>query len=301
MRAEQLTDPVAYHGEGAVWSESWGGLKWVDMLAGAVLSLDPVSGGVSRMPVGSPVAAAVRPRQGGGMLVVTEREFTLWRGAAPGEVQGGEGGQGGPQYTQEFATPPLWQGRGSRFNEGGCDPEGRMLCGAMSYDAAEGAGAMFRLGADGSTERVWGDVTISNGLGFTASGDRMFYVDSPTQRVDVFDVGPGSSLSGRRAFVSIPEAAGTPDGLWVDALDGVWVALYGGSAVHHYDAAGTLADVIELPVSNVTSCCLGGPSGGTLYITTSREGLAADDEPLAGSVFTASVGVVSVPVRAFAG
>ena len=39
MRAEQITDPVAFHGEGPVWSPSWGGLRWVDMLAGDVLSL----------------------------------------------------------------------------------------------------------------------------------------------------------------------------------------------------------------------------------------------------------------------
>ena len=39
MQAEQLTDPVAYHGEGPVWSRRWGGLRWVDMLAGDVLAL----------------------------------------------------------------------------------------------------------------------------------------------------------------------------------------------------------------------------------------------------------------------
>ncbi|PPF77085.1 gluconolactonase [Subtercola sp. Z020] len=293
MRAEQLTDPVTYHGEGAVWSDLWGGLKWVDMLAGDVLSLDPEDGAVSRMPVGSPVAAVVRPRRNGGLLVATEREFTLWR-------RNSEGDDGLP-FTQEFATPPLWPGRLSRFNDGGCDPEGRMLCGAMAYSADEGSGVMYRMNVDGSTDELWRDVTISNGLGFTASGTRMYYIDSPTNRVDVFDVGAGSSLSGRRPFVRIPEGAGTPDGLWVDALDGVWVALYGGSAVHHYDASGSLADVIELPVSKVTSCCLGGPTGTTLYITTSRENLAAGAEPLAGSLFTASVGVAGVAALPFAG
>ncbi|MDF2444080.1 MAG: hypothetical protein JWR01_2283, partial [Subtercola sp.] len=237
-QAEQLTDPVTHHGEGAVWSDLWGGLRWVDMLAGAVLSLHPETGEVSRMPVGSPIAAAVRPRLNGGMVVVTEREFTLWQG----EVQ-------------EFATPPLWHDRAHRFNEGGCDPAGRMLCGTLAYDGDPGGGAMFRLNADGSTERLWGDVTTSNGLGFTASGERMYYIDSETRRVDVFDVDAGadagaghdSALLNRRRFVTIEEGRGFPDGLWVDEEDGVWVALYGGAAVHHYDSRGILADVIELP------------------------------------------------------
>ena len=64
MRAQQLTDPVAYHGEGPVWSDSWGGLRWVDMLAGDVLSLDS-DGRVRRRHVGT-VAAALRPRAVGG-------------------------------------------------------------------------------------------------------------------------------------------------------------------------------------------------------------------------------------------
>ncbi|RFA12350.1 hypothetical protein B7R22_16255 [Subtercola boreus] len=282
--ADQLTDPVTHHGEGAVWSDLWGGLKWVDMLAGAVLSLHPETGAVSRMPVGSPIAAAVRPRRNGGMLVVTEREFTLWRGD-----------------TQEFATPPLWQDDLRRFNEGGCDPHGRMLCGTLAYAGDQGSGEMFRLNADGSTERLWGDVTTSNGLGFTASGDRMYYIDSETRRVDVFDVGEDSTLSNRRPFVAIEEGRGFPDGLWVDELDGVWVALYGGGAVHHYDSRGILVDVIELPVSKVTSCCLGGPDRSTLFITTSREHLAADEEPAAGSLFKAQTGVRGVEARPFAG
>ena len=64
MSAQQFTDPVAYHGEGPVWSPSWGGLRFVDMLAGDVLSVD-ASGAVKRMHVGE-VAAFVRPRTRGG-------------------------------------------------------------------------------------------------------------------------------------------------------------------------------------------------------------------------------------------
>ena len=43
MKAEQLTGPEAFHAEGPVWAESWGGLRWVDMLAGDVLSLAPLA------------------------------------------------------------------------------------------------------------------------------------------------------------------------------------------------------------------------------------------------------------------
>lgn len=277
MTAEQITDSVMYHGEGVVWSADWGGLKCVDMLAGDVLSLDESSGALSRLHVGSPVAAVVRPRATGGFVVATEREFAVWSDTG-----------------REWSTPPLLDA-GVRFNEGNCDPLGRFLCGSMSYEQESGAGSMWRLNLDGSTEQIFGGVTISNGLAFTGAGDRAYYVDTRTRRIDVFDVEDGE-LVHRRPFVAIPEGVGNPDGLCVDAEDGVWVALYGGSAVRHYGSDGALADVVEVGATNVTSCTLGGPNLSTLYITTSRENLHPDEQPAAGALFRADVGVVGVPV-----
>jgi sugar lactone lactonase YvrE len=273
--AERVTGVVTYHGEGAIWFAD--GLRLVDMLAGAVLTLDEASGEVTRTDVGSPVAACVRPRRSGGFAVATEREFVLF---------GADG--------REWASPPLWTGD-LRFNEGSCDPQGRFWCGSMSYQGDEGAGVMWRLEPDRSVTRVFGDVTVSNGLGFSADGRQAFYVDTPTRRVDVFDVVDGE-LHDRRPFARVPEGPGSPDGLTVDADGGVWVALYGGSAVHHYDADGRLADVVEVDAAQVTSCTLGGPDLGTLYITTSREGLDEDEQPAAGSVFRAEVGSRGLPV-----
>lgn len=75
-KAEQITAPDSIHGEGPVWSTDWDGLRWVDMLAGDVLHLDPRTGEVSRWHVGK-VAAALRPRTSGGAVIATEREFLL--------------------------------------------------------------------------------------------------------------------------------------------------------------------------------------------------------------------------------
>lgn len=276
--AEQITEPLAYHGEGAVWYSGWGGLKWVDMLAGDVLSLDSDTGAVNRLSVGSSIAAVVRPRSPGGFVVVTEREFTLW-----------------DHEIKEWSTPPLWSDAKRRFNEGGCDPTGGIICGSMSYQRESGDGEVFRMDVDGTTERIFGGVTISNGLGFTSDGTRMYYVDTRTRRIDVFDMDGPRPLN-RRPLVSVQDGVGNPDGLWVDEHDGVWVAMYGGAAVHHYNSDGVLEDVIEVPATQVTSCTFGGPNLDTLFITTSRENLAADDQPNAGAVFRASVGVRGLPV-----
>jgi sugar lactone lactonase YvrE len=282
VMADQVTEPLAYHGEGAVWYAGWGGLKWVDMLAGDVLSLDGASGRVDRLHVGSPVAAMLRPRVGGGFVVATEREFALWNSDGP-----------------EWVSEPLWTDPDRRFNEGGCDPTGALICG-MKSSVVSGGGEIFRLHPDRSIECLFGGVTVSNGLGFTADRSRMYYIDSRTRRIDIFDV-DGGTLSDRRPFVAIPEGVGGPDGMWVDAQDGVWVALFRGSAVRHYSADGVLQEIIELPATQVSSCTFGGPDLDVLYITTSRENLPDSDQPLAGAIFSAPVGVKGQPVMPFAG
>ncbi|RFU36386.1 SMP-30/gluconolactonase/LRE family protein [Actinomadura logoneensis] len=282
MRAEQITDAVAFHGEGPVWSPAWGGLRWVDMLAGDVLSLR-ADGTIGRRHVDG-VAAALRPRRGGGAVIGVERGFVLED--ADGTLT---------------RLPELWTDQGIRMNEGACDPDGRFHCGSMAYDKRPGAGALYRLDPDGATAVALSGVTISNGLDWSPDGALAYYSDTATQRIDVFDYEGASGLTGRRAFVSVPAEDGAPDGLTVDAEGGVWVALNQGGEVRRYTPAGVLDEVVEVPVRGVTACALGGPGLDELYITTSREGLAPDEVPAAGSLFRAAVGVRGRPVRGFAG
>jgi sugar lactone lactonase YvrE len=89
--------------------------------------------------------------------------------------------------------------------------------------------------------------------------------------------------------------------LTVDEEGGVWVALYEGGAVRRYGSDGVLDEVIEVPARKVTACTFGGPDLDELFITTSREGLETGEDPLAGSLFRAEVGVGGLPVREFAG
>jgi sugar lactone lactonase YvrE len=280
VKAEQITGPVAYHGEGPVWSDRWGGLRWVDMLAGDVLSLG-ADGSIGRRHIGT-VAAAVRPRRGEGAVIGVERGFAL------------EEPDGGFTYLDE-----LWTDESVRMNEGACDPDGRFYCGSMAYDKRPGGGALHRLDPDHSVRVVLDGVTISNGLDWSPDGTLAYYNDTATFRVDVFDYDREAGLTGRRPFVETGE--GRPDGLTVDAEGGVWVALSNGSAVRRYTPDGVLDEMVELPVTKVTACTFGGAKLDELFITTSREGLEPGDEPLAGSLFRAAVRVRGLPVREFAG
>ena len=282
--AQQLTGPEAVHAEGPVWSPDWGGLRWVDMLVGDVLHLDESTGQVRRWHVGT-VAAALRPRLTGGAIIATERDFVL-ADAVDGPVRS----------IADGITMP-----GVRFNDGACDPPGNFYCGTMAYDETPGAGALFRIGADDyQVQQVLGDITISNGLAWSANGARAHYVDTPTGKIDVFDYDVADGLTDRRPFVTIDEADGFPDGLTVDVDGGVWVALWNGHAVRHYDNTGALVEVIDVPPRQVTACTFGGPDLTDLFITTSATGAGAAS-PGAGSVYHYPTDVAGVPVRPFRG
>lgn len=283
MKAENLTGPVTHHGEGPVWSEAWSGLRFVDMLAGTLVTVDR-SAVARRLDLRQPVAAFVRPRAQGGYVVATERGLGL---------------------SDDIDAVPtrsitVFEATDLRMNEGGTDPEGRLYAGSMAYSQAPGAGTLYRIGADLKPTVMLTGVTVSNGLAFSAGGRLCYYVDTPTGRVDVFDHVAGELLN-RRTFVSLARDHGLPDGLTLGADGSVWVALWGGGAVHGYSPDGQLISVIELPVSQVTACTFGGDALDTLYITTSRQGLPPGAEPEAGSLFAVQPGAYGTPVIPFAG
>jgi sugar lactone lactonase YvrE len=281
--AEQFTDPCTFHGEGPFWDSVNNRLLLVDMLAGTVVAVG--TDGDTRRHKLATVAAAIRARRGGGYVLATENRFVLL----------------GPDLSEQKVYPPVFTDPLLRMNDGGCDPQGRFYCGTMAYDETPGAGTLYRLDPDGSVQVTLGEVTISNGLQWNRVGDTVFYADTPTGRVDRFDFDAASAaFTDRRIFTEI-SGGGFPDGMAIDEEDGIWVALWGGGAVHRYDSTGRLELVLQLPVSNVTACTFGGPDLRTLFITTSRQGLDIDDQPDAGAVFRYDAGVRGAPQHAFAG
>ena len=172
------------------------------------------------------------------------------------------------------------------MNDGACDPDGRFWIGSLELEFAPDAGSLYRY--DGELVEVLAGVSLSNGLGWSPDGARMYYVDSLTYRIDAFDFDglPGN----RRPFIRIDRNDGIPDGLAVDDEGGVWIALWGGACVRRYDADGRLDEVLEIPARRVTACCFGGADGRQLFVTS-----AAPD----GRVFVADVGVSGPPAQPF--
>ncbi len=176
-----------------------------------------------------------------------------------------------------------------RLNDSRADPVGRFICGTMADPPREHAGALWSFGPQGPKTLVK-NVTISNGLCWPSNGEAMFYVDTPTQRIDKFDYDQNTGeVSGRRHWAIIDERYGSPDGITIDEEGGVWVALWGGSAVHRY-VDGFLDLIVEVPTQFVTSVAI---VDRLLLITSARK--PAPNEPLAGHVFCADVGIGAPP------
>jgi sugar lactone lactonase YvrE len=278
--AEAATDPVAEHGEGPVWSARWGALRCVDMLKGDLLELG-ADGGVRRRHAGK-VAAVIRPRAAGGYVVAAERELLL-------------------ADSDDLEAPlrslgEAWTDPSVRMNDGGCDPDGRFYIGTMAYDETPGAGNLYVASPSGALTPVLSDVTISNGFDFSPDGRLAYYADTPTGRVDVFTYDHDDGLTDRRPFAAIDPSRGGPDGLTVDAEGGVWVALWGGGAVHRYSPEGHLDEIVTVAASKVTAVAFGGEHLDRLFITTSTHGVDPAEEPHAGAIFTATPGVAGRPV-----
>lgn len=287
-RPEVVLEARAEVGEGPSWDAARGVLLWVDIYRGLVHMLDPASGLDTTIDTGQPVGAVVPAV--GGHLVAAVRDGFVCIDPATGGI--------------EALAPVEADIPDHLMNDGKCDPSGAFLAGTLHRDDAPGAGALYRLNRDLSVDRLVSGLTISNGLGWSPSGDRMYYIDSPTQTVDVFEYGASGRLGERTRFVEIDRDDGMPDGLAVDAEGGVWVALWGGAGVRRYTAEGALDHVVELPVSLVTSCAFGGGDWGDLYITSASwefDEARFQDEPLAGAVFVLRPGVSGVPTSRFAG
>lgn len=275
-------------GEGPLWDAASATLVFVDSNAGRIFRYDPVSGALARIEAGGVIGTAV-PRRSGGFAA----------SSTDGVVAVAE-----PDGATRLLVP-IESDRATRMNDAKCDSRGRMLSGTLSMPFARGANALYRIDPDLSVHRLADGITVSNGVAWSPDERLLYYVDTSSRGIDVFDydIATGAA-TGRRRFAEIDRADGFPDGMAVDAEGHVWVALYLGGRVRRFAPDGRVAGEIRLPVSGVTSCNFGGPDLTDLYITTARHGVPDDRlaaEPLAGALFRCRPGVAGLPSHSFAG
>ncbi len=272
--------PVAALGEGPVWAGGEQALYWLDIPACRMHRM-AADGQLTSWDVSQPVGAVV-PRASGG-LVFAARDGFMAMDQASGALT--------PLAAVERDRPE------NRMNDGACDRAGRFFAGTMADDERPGAGALYRLDPDLTVTTLLTGTGISNGIGWSPDERLMYYADSLTHQVDVFDYDPATgAIGGRRRFAAVGQGDVMPDGLTVDADGEVWVAVWGGGALLRLDPGGRVRETIEVPAANVTSCVFGGPDLDRLYITT-----AAGEGAGAGALFVTEPGVTGQPSHPFRG
>ena len=175
------------------------------------------------------------------------------------------------------------------FNDLFTDAQGRVLVGSLRSDpfgngSGRVPGDLWRIDTDGGAEVLYGDVALTNGLGFSPDGTKLYHSDSAAGKILVHDVDGDGTVSNRRVFVSVQ--IGAPDGLAVDEDGCVLTASYGGSCVLRYMPNGKLDRMIPVPAEQVTSLCFGGADRRDLYVVTADN---TEDPSRAGTIFRGRV------------
>jgi sugar lactone lactonase YvrE len=278
-------------GEGPLWQASERRLYWVDLLRPAVYRFDPASGRNEqlRADIGTYVGGLVF-RERGGWIVVKEDGISAVD-AVSGRRQ--------VLLHPESGLPGNW------FNDCKCDRQGRLWTGSADRREKDATGNLYVVDAGLGVRKVDSGIICSNVPAFSPDGKTAYFADSYVRRIFRYDTDPETGAVGaRRAFVTVPDEAGFPDGMTVDVEGFLWNAHWDGWRVTRYAPDGGIDRVIKLPVPRPTAPAFGGENLETLYITSASGGLSdaqLKEAPLSGSLFACEPGVRGLPEPSFAG
>lgn len=200
----------------------------------------------------------------------------------------------------------------NRFNDGKCDPEGRFWAGTMSMEGDEGKqdlpaeSSLYFVNHDLTIKRKIRKIRIANGLAWDINKSLMYFIDTPSMEVTVFDYDKKSGdIENRRMAIQFPKGLGVPDGMTIDEKGMLWIAHFGGSRISRWNpGSGKMLEEYLFPVLNITSCVFGGKNLNELYITTARAGLNVNKlkrQPFAGGLFRLKTHAQGAPTYKFSG
>lgn len=282
--------------EGPVWDAQLGKLFWVDIIGKSIHAFDPTS---CTQQVWSsqdfPTALAIS--KDGNRALVALASGMAWLDFDSGSFM-------------PFANPDTMPG--NRLNEGKCDPQGRFWTGSMQTNLNEdgsgcdmdrNSGALFRVDADSSTScHTEHEFGLSNTLAWSPDGQTLYFGDSIRNVIFAYDWNADEgTISNRRVLLEGFER-GAPDGSAMDEEGCLWNARFGGSCLIRITPDGGVDKVIELPVTNPTSCTFGGPDRKTLFVTSAQFTLSERqlaENSTEGAVLMATLPVAGVPDHRF--
>jgi sugar lactone lactonase YvrE len=288
--AEPVSDTHHELGEGPVWDAQRDRLLWVDIALGQVFE--------GRFTNGRVVITDCHDFPGTVGAVVPAADGRLLVAADVGLVEIGSDGA-----RRQVGGRLIPTGRNSRLNDGACDPAGRFLVGSLALDDREGEEVLYRLEKGGTVTEVDSDLTLSNGLAWTADGTGFYSIGTTPGVVWHRPYDPETGhLGEREELLRISDAS--PDGMCLDVDGNLWIAIWGAGQVRCFSPSGTQMATVTVPAPHTSSVAFIGPNLDTLLITTARNELTADQLttfPDSGRLFTARVGTRGLPTTPWLG
>ncbi|WP_460219728.1 SMP-30/gluconolactonase/LRE family protein [Psychroserpens sp. MEBiC05023] len=271
-------------GEGAFWNHETQELYWIDILDNKLHIYNPETKTNRNINTPSSIGTVV-PSSEANQAIIALADGIYIMNTKDGKI--------------ELHSDIERDLTGNRFNDGKCDPSGRLWVGSMAYSQAQYEANLYMVDEKGQAFLKKDSVTISNGIVWTKDKKTMYYIDTPTKEIKAYDYEDATgTISNERVAVFIDESLGFPDGMTIDKNDNLWVAMWNGDAVLQFNPkTGKLISKVNVPAHNVTSCAFGGQNLDELYITTSSIDMNDEEQeqyPLAGSLFKVKVDVKGV-------
>ena len=295
LTAELIVDARAELGEGPVWDVDAGVLWWVDIDGHRVHRFDPETGEDRAFATPSAVGAVALRAVRGLAVALADGIWTIDSNADLEPVSPADAWH---------VLAPFVERPDVRCNDAKCDPLGRLLVGTMAADERP-VGGLFSVERDGGVRQLLDGLAIANGLAWSGDGRTLYFIDSPTRRVDAWDYELGTgTIDRQRVHLAFDDGLAMPDGMTIDTEGGLWIAFWDGWEVRRYAPDGALDVVVRVPAAQVTSCTFGGPDLDDLYITTAASDFDAElraAQPGAGGLFRVRPGIGGAPPDRFVG
>lgn len=177
---------------------------------------------------------------------------------------------------------------GFRYNDGVCDPKGRLWLGVMDMAAGQGAGMLHCYDTLDGDPRVLPGFSLPNGMAFSCDGTRLFVIDSMEKALLVFDYDPHAGAAKLDKQIPLLRGShGRPSGLTLASDGTLFTCHWDGGEVLAIDMAGETLTSYPLPIPRPSGLAID-EAGGRLIVTSARARLSeADLErfPLSGALF----------------